>query len=112
MHVQGFALERFHPHAALKMSFLMIPCARPIPSPSPCILCLSIWQQGGSIFNAEGAELKFLKKAKVTFDESYAQGNGGHIANYGSLVFRNTAWFNNGLSEGSGGAIYSDGEMR
>eukprot|EP00752_Nemacystus_decipiens_P002270 g2151.t1 len=67
--------------------------------------------QGGSIYNAEGAELKFLKRAKVTFDESYAQGNGGHIANYGLLVLRNTGWFHDGLSEGSGGAIYTLGEM-
>ena len=70
-----------------------------------------VWQQGGSIYNAEGAELKFLKRSKVSFDESYAQGNGGHIANYGLLVLRNTAVFHDGLSDASGGAIYSDGEM-
>lgn len=55
--------------------------------------------------------MKFLKRSKVLFTESSAEGNGGHIANYGSLVLRNTGVFSDGESGGSGGAIYTSGEM-
>eukprot|EP00903_Cladosiphon_okamuranus_P010221 g9680.t1 len=64
--------------------------------------------QGGAIFIAEGGEVKFLKEGSVHFTESYAEGNGGAIANYGSLVVRRPAVFEDNKSEASGGAIYSD----
>lgn len=74
-----------------------------------CILSSSIClQQGGAIFIAEGGEVKFLNDGSVYFTESYAEGNGGAIANYGSLVVKRPAVFEDNESLASGGAIYSD----
>lgn len=50
--------------------------------------------------------VKFLKRAKAVFDGNTSQRGGGHIAVEGSLVLRNTGMFTNGVSGGSGGAIY------
>lgn len=63
------------------------------------------------MFIAAGGEVKFLKRAKATFTENMSESSGGHIANYGSLVLRNIGVFSDGESRGSGGAIYTDGEM-
>lgn len=74
--------------------------------------CDSKLQSGGAIWN--GGEIKFLKRSKVLFesneagydDETGSGGVGGHVANYGALVFRNEAIFDSGRSGSSGGAIY------
>ncbi|CAM9987366.1 unnamed protein product [Pylaiella littoralis] len=70
-------------------------------------------EDGGAIGIGSEGVVKFLKRAKATFDGNRSGGSGGHvyIDFSGSLVLRNTGLFTNGLADGSGGAISTDGEM-
>ncbi|CAM9648594.1 unnamed protein product [Ectocarpus sp. 12 AP-2014] len=63
--------------------------------------------EGGAICIGVDGELKFLKRAKVTFTGNNSEGSGGHINNDGTLVLRNTGVFSDGYAGGSGGAIYA-----
>ncbi|CAM9529765.1 unnamed protein product [Ectocarpus sp. 4 AP-2014] len=62
--------------------------------------------EGGALWIGVTGVVKFLKSAKATFQSNSGPGNGGTINNYGVLVMRNTASFNQGRStDGSGGCI-------
>jgi len=97
-------------HAPLSWPVTTCRCLHTV---SILLFCLSlVYQDGGGLYNAASGVVKFLKRAKVSFTESSAAGNGGHVYNMGSLILRNTGYFAEGYSDGSGGAIYSRGIRR
>lgn len=88
------------PPANIRTTFLIVPffgCIRVV---------FGFPQEGGALWIGVTGVVKFLKRSKATFQSNSGPGNGGTINNYGVLVMRNTASFNQGRStDGSGGCI-------
>ncbi|CAM9478802.1 unnamed protein product [Scytosiphon promiscuus] len=63
--------------------------------------------EGGALWIGFASVVKFLKHSTATFMANSGPGNGGAINNYGVLVMKGEAFFNQGRStDGSGGCIH------